>query len=98
VRELQNALHSYLTLGKLNLMGQITMAENEERSPGLAEIRPACDGLNASMAAIEKGLILKALEQARWHRGRAAAGLKLNYKTLQRKMKAYGINQSKFRT
>jgi len=98
VRELQNALHSYLTLGKLNLMGQITMAENEESDLGPAEISLARDGLNASMATIEKGLILKALEQARWHRGRAAADLKLNYKTLQRKMKTYGIIQSKFKT
>jgi DNA-binding NtrC family response regulator len=91
VRELQNALHSYLTLGKLNLMGQITMAENEERDLALAEMSLAREGLNANMAAIEKRLILKALEQTRWHRGRAAAALKLNYKTLQRKMKNYGI-------
>jgi PAS domain S-box-containing protein len=98
VRELQNALHSYLTLGKLNLMGQITMPENEERELALAEIGLAREGLDASVAAIEKRLILKALEQTRWHRGRAAEALKLNYKTLQRKMSRYGINQSKIKT
>jgi PAS domain S-box-containing protein len=98
VRELQNALHSYLTLGKLNLMGQITMAESEERDLAPAEMNLAREGLNASMAAIEKQLIIKMLDQTRWHRGRAAAALKLNYKTLQRKMKVYGIIQSKFGT
>jgi len=37
-------------------------------------------------------MILSALEASRWHRGRAAQALQLNYKTLQRKMKAHGIN------
>ena len=32
-----------------------------------------------------------ALERSRWHRGKTAALLQLNYKTLQRKMKALGI-------
>jgi DNA-binding NtrC family response regulator len=48
-------------------------------------------GLRQRMDALERGMILEALEATRWHRGRAADLLQLNYKTLQRKMKAHGI-------
>ena len=48
-------------------------------------------GLRQRMDAIEKRMILGALESTRWHRGKAAAALQLTYKTLQRKMKAHGI-------
>jgi len=43
------------------------------------------------IAAIEKKMLIGALERCRWHRGKTAELLQLNYKTLQRKMKAHGI-------
>jgi DNA-binding NtrC family response regulator len=86
VRELQNVLHTYITLGKLDLMGQISESAVEE--PPLS----VGGGLRTRMDAVEKKMILSALEASRWHRGRAAEALQLNYKTLQRKMKAHGIN------
>jgi transcriptional regulator with PAS, ATPase and Fis domain len=92
VRELQNALHSYLTLGKLNLMGQLSIPHTGDRALALAEMELLHQGLDECMAAIEKQLIHKVLEQNRWHRGKTAVALKLNYKTLQRKMKGHGIN------
>jgi PAS domain S-box-containing protein len=92
VRELQNALHSYLTLGKLNLMGQLSIPRTGDRALALAEMELLHQGLDECMAAIEKQLIHKVLEQNRWHRGKTAVALKLNYKTLQRKMKSHGIN------
>jgi DNA-binding NtrC family response regulator len=48
-------------------------------------------GLRQTMVGLEKRLIVRALERTRWHRGKAAELLQLNYKTLQRKMKAHGI-------
>lgn len=90
VRELQNVLHTYVTLGRLDLMGEISLAaaeENVARDP--FELQVA--GLRGCMAALEKKMILTALERSRWHRGKTAALLQLNYKTLQRKMKAHGI-------
>ena len=86
VRELQNVLHTYITLGKLDLMGQISDSAVDE--PPLS----VGGGLRKRMDAVEKKMILSALEVSRWHRGRAAEALQLNYKTLQRKMKAHGIN------
>lgn len=90
VRELQNVLHTYVTLGKLDLMGQIAFAADEgEDISGAIPI--AGEGLRRRMDAVEKKIIINALEAARWHRGRAAEALQLNYKTLQRKMKRHGI-------
>jgi PAS domain S-box-containing protein len=90
VRELQNVLHTYITLGKLDLMGQIAVTADSRRSAG--DTPPTGgQGLRRRMEAVEKRMILDALDASRWHRGRAAAALQLNYKTLQRKMKAHGI-------
>lgn len=91
VRELHNVLHTYITLGKLDLMGQISDMAGFE-GPGAPELA-LCggDSLRQRMDSLEKQILLRALEAARWHRGRAAEALQLNYKTLQRKMKAHGI-------
>ena len=90
VRELQNVLHTYITLGKLDLMGQISMVAGAD--DGALEVTSLDgQGLRQRMDALEKKMILSALEAARWHRGRAAEALQLNYKTLQRKMKAHDI-------
>jgi PAS domain S-box-containing protein len=90
VRELQNVLHTYVTLGKLELMGQITLAKEASRVDAQS-LDPNGVGLRQRMDAIEKKMILGALAQTRWHRGKAAEILQLTYKTLQRKMKAHGI-------
>ncbi|MBC2711460.1 MAG: sigma 54-interacting transcriptional regulator [Desulfosarcina sp.] len=90
VRELQNVLHTYITLGKLDLMGQISVTAGEEQGVTDTTFLNG-EGLRQRMDALEKKMILGALEAARWHRGRAAEALQLNYKTLQRKMKAHGV-------
>jgi transcriptional regulator with PAS, ATPase and Fis domain len=90
VRELQNVLHTYVTLGKLDLMGQISMGADGD-VPGPPTLAWEGNGLRRQMDVLEKRMILGALERTRWHRGKAAQLLQLNYKTLQRKMKAHGI-------
>ena len=90
VRELQNVLHTYVTLGRLDLMGQISMAADEEVVRA-DSFEPQEGGLRERLAAVEKKMILAALERSHWHRGKTAELLQLNYKTLQRKMKAHGI-------
>jgi PAS domain S-box-containing protein len=90
VRELQNVLHTYVTLGKLDLVGQVATALDVAPADS-AFIDAPGGGLRQRMDAIEKQMILQALEVSRWHRGHAAELLKLNYKTLQRKIKAHGI-------
>ena len=90
VRELQNVLHTYITLGKLDLMGQISM-ETDEGTLDAEYLDLNGKGLRQRMDALEKRMILGALERSRWHRGKAAELLQLNYKTLQRKIKSHGI-------
>ncbi len=89
VRELQNALHTYLTLGELDLTGRIATGGAEAERPSEEPARP--EGFRDRVKAFEKQILMNALERHRWHRGKTAAALHLNYKTLQRKMKAYGI-------
>ena len=91
VRELQNVLHTYVTLGKLDLMGQISMAADDDAHIP-EELEAGAPGLRRRLQRIERQMILNALERCHWHRGKTAALLQLNYKTLQRKMKAHGIN------
>jgi transcriptional regulator with PAS, ATPase and Fis domain len=90
VRELQNVLHTYVTLGKLDLMGQITMGA-EADVPGPENPAWQGKGLRQRMDILEKRIILGALERTRWHRGKAAQLLQINYKTFQRKIKSHGI-------
>ena len=90
VRELQNVLHSYITLGKLDLMGQIGMPARSDRDPD--GFQPSDNqGLRQRLDALEKQMIINALDAVHWHRARAAEALQLNYKTLQRRMKGLGI-------
>ncbi|MBQ9405979.1 MAG: sigma 54-interacting transcriptional regulator [Desulfovibrio sp.] len=51
--------------------------------------------LDDAMCQMEKRLILNMLEQCRWRRGKTAQALGLNLRTLQRKMKALGIEGEK---
>lgn len=93
VRELQNVLQTYVTLGKLDLMGPVDAEVGDAWPPFQPAGRDGA-GLRQSLEVVEKQFIREALERACWHRGRAAKLLQLNYKTLQRKMKAYGIKPS----
>jgi transcriptional regulator with PAS, ATPase and Fis domain len=90
VRELQNVLHTYVTLGRLDLMGQIAVPV-QEQDAAADSLDMDGRGLRERMATMEKKVILEVLERSRWHRGKAAKRLQLNYKTLQRKMKAHGL-------
>jgi len=47
--------------------------------------------LHQMVAQYEKGLIEKCLEHHHWHRGRTAAVLQIDRKTLFIKMKAHGL-------
>jgi DNA-binding NtrC family response regulator len=90
VRELQNVLYRFVTLKRLDLTGE-TLAEPAD-TPAAAEDRvPATANLPASLAAHEKRLITAALARNRWNRTQTAKSLGIGLRTLQRKMKALGI-------
>ena len=87
VRELQNILSRYLTIGKLDFVG----AFGEQDGSGSELESDEGVSLQDRVAEYEKRIIEKCLLVNRWHRGRAAAALKIDRKTLYTKLKAYGL-------
>lgn len=83
VRELQNILRRYLTIGKLDLLGQ------EEHDPD-AYYREGMS-LAERVNAHERMIIESCLIRNRWHRGRTAASLGIDRKTLYTRIKAHGL-------
>jgi len=47
--------------------------------------------LHEALEMLEKRLIINVLEQYHWHRGKTAASLGIPRRSLQRKMKKYGL-------
>jgi DNA-binding NtrC family response regulator len=88
VRELQNVLRSYLVMGRIDLAGSTRPRANRVEISASDGASTDLD-LHTSVADLEKRLIIKALDQERGHRGRAAVALGIDRKTLFRKMKRY---------
>lgn len=91
IREMQNALRRYLTLGQVDPDIHGSSQPNEP-----ARIIPKRAGtgrtsIKAALNDAEKQIILDALEKNRWHRGYTAASLGMTRKTLERRMKQYEI-------
>ena len=93
VRELQNVLHRYMTLGKIDLMGNSSDCEADglEQVGFFRGLPHLCGPLNEAVAGFEKEVILKALEENRWQKARTAIALGIHRKTLFTKMKKFGL-------
>ena len=88
VRELKNVVHRYLSFGKLDIpVATLAIDQSIELSSALTAGSP----LSEQLAQIEKQIIISCLERNRWHKGRAAAELKIAHKTLYRKLKTHKI-------
>lgn len=90
IREMQNALRRYLTLGQLDLDGHGPVSIREVAAAP-KNSNPDRASIKAALNETEKQIILDALEKNRWHRGYTAASLGFTRKTLERRMKQYGI-------
>jgi PAS domain S-box-containing protein len=87
IRELQNVLRRYLAIKRLDFI-------DASEEPPLAATTESVDspgGLPDIMGRYERAVIEKCLERNRWHRGRTAAALKIDRKTLFTKMRAHGL-------
>jgi PAS domain S-box-containing protein len=93
VRELQNVLHRYMTLGKIDFMGNSPdpMADRSDQVSFVQDSPDPCGALNEIVAEFEKETILKALAENRWQKARTAVALGIHRKTLFTKMKKFGI-------
>ena len=89
VRELQNVLERYVALGHLDFLNS-ECDESAEISTGAVEK----GSLRAALETYERQLILDTLKRCGWNRCRAAESLELPRKTLFRKMKKLGIEET----
>jgi len=90
VRELQSAIHRYLAFGTISFMENIDFDQAYEFDASSDDLRLSKEGLRAMIENFEKEIILKTLQKNHGHRQNTAADLKLDRKTLYRKLKAYG--------
>ncbi len=99
IRELQNVLHRYFTLKRLDFLDSPFETKSIGNDTNKIDINPyfSSDGilenrpLHEKQNAFEKDYILKILHQNRWHRGRTAEILGINRKTLFTKMKKHEL-------
>ena len=85
VRELQGMIQRYLSTGSFQFLGNKSPDFSDETDYS------KLGTLKNAVSEFEKRLILKALEENRWHKGKVASLLGIDPKTLYRKMKKYGI-------
>ncbi len=93
VRELHNFLDRWCAFGEAAL-SSLGSAASDPLSMLLPEFKKGIH-LGDAVRELEKKLILQALEDCRWNRSQTAEDLGLNLRTLQRKMKALGIDGKK---
>ncbi|MCG8531740.1 MAG: sigma 54-interacting transcriptional regulator [Desulfovibrionales bacterium] len=92
VRELQNVLERYLTFGEVILsdFGIQTPKGSHSLEETLEGVE-SFETLAETMSAVERSLMLKALEKNQWKKGQTAKYLGLNMRTMQRKLKKYSL-------
>lgn len=91
IRELQNVLRRFITMKNLDFMMLPGLQRKKEAE--VVDSTEEIDGqdLKDTLIQVEKKMILKALEQTRWNKSKAAKELGISRKTLFRKMKTCGL-------
>ena len=92
VRELQNVLHRFITLHRLDFGHGTVETPKEKPASPLKDDEIRDEGLRQLVEGYERDMIQAALERNRWNRTKTAAMLKINRKTLFKKIKLYGLN------
>ncbi len=92
IRELQNIITRYISLKKIDLVRELPVAEYAaEKRIDDAQFNDLPTNLPASIEILERRMIRDAMVRSQWHRGRAAAFLNIDRKTLYMKLKKYDI-------
>ncbi len=91
VRELQNTLHRYVTLGKVDFLGEQMKSTISETSNFGDSINHRKIALDQTVADCEKSTIVNALKNYDGHKIKTASALGISRATLFNKIKKYGI-------
>ena len=98
IRELQNTIHRYITLRRLDFMETPIPASKypEIQSDDFQESVTDDEEMDYKtlLEQFEKKIFLRALEKHQWHREKAAASLGLPRRTFFRKLAKVGLNKS----
>jgi PAS domain S-box-containing protein len=95
VRELQNVLYRFVTLKRIDL-GASGGASPTPMAAAEVPDNPAEGSLGDIVGEYESRIITAALERHRWNRTHTAKALGVGLRTLQRKMKAHGIDARQY--
>ncbi len=93
IRELQNTIHRYITLHKLDFMESPSRIGNGLEGDDSLPVLNDIEGLSyhEQLEKFEKRVFLKALEKYQWHREKAAFSLGLPRRTFFRKLSKLGF-------
>ncbi len=96
IRELQNTIHRYITLRKLDFMDSPSQVGEGTVDNNLMQVECDEDSLNyrEQLEKFEKRVFLQALEKYQWHREKAALSLGLPRRTFFRKLSKFGLIKS----
>jgi two-component system, NtrC family, response regulator AtoC len=92
VRELRNVLENMVLFSRGEELTQADMPPEYRRGPGVERPEPAAAFSPRPMADIEREAILGTLAHTQGHRAKAAQLLGIGLRTLQRKLKEYGVS------
>ncbi|MGL1931548.1 MAG: sigma-54-dependent Fis family transcriptional regulator [Desulfotalea sp.] len=85
IRELQNTIQRYLTMGTIDF---IDISENDKKLDN-------SNSLTDMIEEFEKQIIIQQCERYDWHQGKTAEALQIDRKTLYRKLKHHDITKIK---
>jgi transcriptional regulator of acetoin/glycerol metabolism len=83
VRELQNFIRRFLSVGRWDFQETSQTVRSSTDETGRPLVHAVRD--------LERTAILKALDETRWNRSRAAERLGISRRALYRKMRRYGL-------
>ena len=90
IRELQNTIQRFVTLKEVGFLKPLKRGEAASVRISLPEFRQDRD-LKSALGEFEKQYILNCLKITNWHKSNTCAILKINRRTLYKKMRRYGI-------
>lgn len=92
VRQLRNTMESMIVLSRGDQLTMDSLPARLETEPLLDQGRPAHSG--TSLEALERAAVERMLAETNGHRTKAAHALGISVRTLQRKLKAWGLENA----
>jgi transcriptional regulator with AAA-type ATPase domain len=91
IRELQNTIQRYVTLKEIGFLQ--SHQEIDKTTPEVFSEFSSGQDLKSALEEFEKQYILHCLKATGWHKSKSCAILKINRKTLYKKMKRYHLKR-----